>query len=503
MNMLSSADSTYNSNSPYSPASVSYSPNPQPSAKVATTPHVPRQRLRPWLIDQINNRKTPGLDWLDLGQMIFKIPWKHFGRPGVDEYNDAMLFRNWALHTKKFQEGQPADISTWKTRFRCALHKLPDIEELNHLNQTEGDDPYRVYQFKRKEGDFKSMSSPMSSMASPMSSMASPMPSMNSPLNLPSDINPVALSPAPYGLSSDDGKQEYDSLGNDPLMNDELGNMLGIDDMGGMIDASLDLDPSMLNPTLNTDNNIMNPQAQQMLQNNVSLMQSLQQQRNEPQENISAIAVCVKLYYANREVGEKLVDNPKGLRIAFNPPPPLPDDIVREDTSQVVSHIFGPLQAEQIYFPHSNDQSTMKILECIKRGLVLQARNGEILATRLCRAKVFYSDSDSPANVKELPREHTTVVFDYVNEFLPQMHAYMLGQGPLPTYERYFSFGQKWSQTAPLRNNFIYINVAHHLAKSQLDQLENHKSEVFVSDPNMLDVIAKQIEDLRVNPSNT
>ena len=53
----------------------------------------PRQRLRPWLTDQINEGKTPGLEWVDKVQMIFKIPWKHFGRPGVDEYNDAMLFR--------------------------------------------------------------------------------------------------------------------------------------------------------------------------------------------------------------------------------------------------------------------------------------------------------------------------------------------------------------------------------------------------------------------------
>ena len=58
--------------------------------------------------------------------------------------------RNWAVHTKKYQEGQPPDISTWKTRFRCALYKLPDINELNNMNVIEGDNPYRVYQFVKK-----------------------------------------------------------------------------------------------------------------------------------------------------------------------------------------------------------------------------------------------------------------------------------------------------------------------------------------------------------------
>jgi len=64
----------------------SYISSPPPSNQ-------PRQRLRPWLMDQINEGKTPGLEWTDKANLIFKIPWKHFGRPGVDEYKDAMLFR--------------------------------------------------------------------------------------------------------------------------------------------------------------------------------------------------------------------------------------------------------------------------------------------------------------------------------------------------------------------------------------------------------------------------
>lgn len=56
----------------------------------------------------------------------------------------------WAVHTGRYRENvdQP-DWPTWKTRFRCALTKLPDIKELKDLNRLDGqtDDPYRVYQF--------------------------------------------------------------------------------------------------------------------------------------------------------------------------------------------------------------------------------------------------------------------------------------------------------------------------------------------------------------------
>ena len=114
------------------------------------TGHTSRQRLRPWLIDQINSGKYPGLSWIDGGDMAFRISWKHFGKPGVDEERDAKIFREWARHTGKYKAGDQPDPSTWKTRFRCALYKLQDIEELPELNMLDGDEPYRVYRFKSK-----------------------------------------------------------------------------------------------------------------------------------------------------------------------------------------------------------------------------------------------------------------------------------------------------------------------------------------------------------------
>lgn len=116
--------------------------------------HTGRQRLRPWLIDQINSGSYPGLRWIDQEQMIFQISWKHFGKPGVNEERDAKIFREWARHTGKFKSGDPPDPSTWKTRFRCALYKLQDIEEMSSMNMLDGEEPYRVYRFKSKGMDY-------------------------------------------------------------------------------------------------------------------------------------------------------------------------------------------------------------------------------------------------------------------------------------------------------------------------------------------------------------
>ena len=39
-----------------------------------------RQRLRPWLIAQINSGQIQGLCWLNEEHTKFKIPWKHAGK---------------------------------------------------------------------------------------------------------------------------------------------------------------------------------------------------------------------------------------------------------------------------------------------------------------------------------------------------------------------------------------------------------------------------------------
>ncbi|CAH3016035.1 unnamed protein product [Porites evermanni] len=111
-----------------------------------------RQRLRPWLEERINSGKVPGLCWRDQEKKEFRVSWKHAGKPDFDVEKDAMLFKLWAEHTGKYRPGESADPSTWKTRFRCALHKMPDVEEVRIPHSLDEKEPYRVFRFKDKEG---------------------------------------------------------------------------------------------------------------------------------------------------------------------------------------------------------------------------------------------------------------------------------------------------------------------------------------------------------------
>ena len=109
-----------------------------------------RQRLRPWLEDKINSGKVPGLCWRDKEKKEFRVSWKHAGKPDFNYEKDAMLFKLWAEHTGKYHDGESPDPSTWKTRFRCALHKMPDVVEVRVPHSLDEKDPYRVFRFTEK-----------------------------------------------------------------------------------------------------------------------------------------------------------------------------------------------------------------------------------------------------------------------------------------------------------------------------------------------------------------
>ncbi|XP_062856484.1 interferon regulatory factor 2 isoform X2 [Trichomycterus rosablanca] len=107
---------------------------------------VERMRMRPWLEEQINSCKIPGLKWVNREKKIFQIPWMHAARHGWDVEKDAPLFRNWAIHTGKYQPGvNKPDPKTWKANFRCAMNSLPDIEEVKDKSIKKGTNAFRVY----------------------------------------------------------------------------------------------------------------------------------------------------------------------------------------------------------------------------------------------------------------------------------------------------------------------------------------------------------------------
>ena len=100
------------------------------------------ERMRDWLIRQINSGKFPGLEWLNEEKNVFKVPWIHAKKRGYNKERDAALFRAWAVHSGKYRD--ESDPTVWKINFRCAINGLKDIQEIKDM-QTEDCRVYRVH----------------------------------------------------------------------------------------------------------------------------------------------------------------------------------------------------------------------------------------------------------------------------------------------------------------------------------------------------------------------
>ncbi|XP_067092032.1 interferon regulatory factor 1a isoform X2 [Osmerus mordax] len=80
-----------------------------------------RLRLRPWLEQQIQSGRYPGVSWLDQSTGVFQIPWKHAARHGWSIDRDASLFRSWAMYT-----GLSSGLSLGVQGWEAAVKLRPD-----------------------------------------------------------------------------------------------------------------------------------------------------------------------------------------------------------------------------------------------------------------------------------------------------------------------------------------------------------------------------------------
>ena len=194
------------------------------------------------------------------------------------------------------------------------------------------------------------------------------------------------------------------------------------------------------------------------------------------------------------------------MRISHEPPPVVPTDMVQEpDAKNILSNIFGPLDAEQIYFPDSDDLNTQAILKNIQRGVVIIVKpNGDICATRLCQARVYVADNALSAP-RLLNRSEETLIYSFQNDFVPKLIEYQNGAScAAPSCERYFSLGQQWRPgLEPLKEMLTHFSVTHFLAKKIFKEIKAQKPLfVEMSNTTSLDMIQKQLQQMALANKN-
>ncbi|XP_030053869.1 interferon regulatory factor 3 isoform X2 [Microcaecilia unicolor] len=103
-----------------------------------------KPRILPWLIEQINSQKFPGLCWTNLEHTEFRVPWKHGLRQDRSD-EDFQIFQAWAIASGAFSPvtDQP-NPTVWKRNFRSALNRKTNIC-MKKDHSSDSNDPHKVY----------------------------------------------------------------------------------------------------------------------------------------------------------------------------------------------------------------------------------------------------------------------------------------------------------------------------------------------------------------------
>ncbi|KAM9816966.1 interferon regulatory factor 3 [Neosynchiropus ocellatus] len=101
-----------------------------------------RPLLVPWLRDQIDSGRFPGVQWTNPEKTEFCIPWKHALRQDSCD-TDVLIFKAWSEVSGNCR--MPGDPSIWKRNFRSAL-RAKGFKMVSD-DKNDGANPHKVFRW--------------------------------------------------------------------------------------------------------------------------------------------------------------------------------------------------------------------------------------------------------------------------------------------------------------------------------------------------------------------
>lgn len=211
-------------------------------------------------------------------------------------------------------------------------------------------------------------------------------------------------------------------------------------------------------------------------------------------------AIKLNILYGSLTVHTETVNCVDGCRIFYGP---LHDQQLIDPT--LGEALFGSPNAVQISLKRTHpSDAAVQIFRNFKRGVIIKADGGSVYVTPLAPVTVYYG-ADAFGESYPLPRDKSTCVFNYNNEFMPALGRYMLSKAQdvlLPPHT-ILSLGQQWSSQRASMYNLISIVVVPVWAEEvmgrlgvQLAPVKQDVSEV-EAQLNQLDLVTEEF----LNPS--
>uniref|UniRef100_A0A8D0KNM8 Interferon regulatory factor 3 n=1 Tax=Salvator merianae TaxID=96440 RepID=A0A8D0KNM8_SALMN len=399
-----------------------------------------RPLIVPWLVEQLDAQRYPGVSWLNAERSLFRVPWKHGSRQSVSS-EDFQIFEDWAIARGRYRPGvDQRTPSEWKRNFRSALNRKEGIKMIQD-NSTDADDPHKVFEiqpdanlngFAQVEAD-----------------------SMVSDSAVPDGSTDVCGDSS--SLSQDDTLESVLSA-LDISSNTEEYSMLGAENpvsCGGL-------------PSSHMDHIVP-----------VATVSPLEQICGS---NTFESDFDVRVYYRGRLVLAEVYKNVRGL--CFVPPgcsSCYPDlaNVMLPDTNSLNDQ-------QQVYY-------TNRILQGMVPGVLLRIQDSLLCGTRQGHSHVFWSHSEMPADGMphgELPKDRLCPIY-HLQQFLQELIGYLEDRNGSPNYNLWFCFGEKWPDTErPWKKKLIMVQVIpktletlHELSQAQgASSLKNCERDLRISD---------------------
>ncbi|KAG8455386.1 hypothetical protein GDO86_001544 [Hymenochirus boettgeri] len=370
------------------------------------------RKLKPWLLEQVESGKYPGLVWDDEKKTCFRIPWKHAGKQDFRHDEDAAIFKAWAEYKNKLHPGDKLDAAAWKTRLRCALNKSPEFQEVPERSQLDISEPYKVYRIV-----------PPGEQVTPEK-------------NTKKTGRKRKIKVEEAESSSDEGP----SIGEEkkPLM-------INLDPARGDDDADIS------STALQDDSGIGSDSSNtETLKTGQSDLESVAPSVILPLE-ISHTDMQVTILYSGIEVSRYIVRSGECKLSARSPG-------IRSGGG--MEHVALPAPDERL--DKTTRTQTANLLEFLQSGVMLASNSHGIFAQRhrSCSGRVFWTGpcADAGEQPNKLERDAHVKLFDTHN-FIRELERYKAEGGMLPSYEVTLCFGEEISECDTTTNKLIIAQI--------------------------------------------
>ncbi|KAM4807995.1 interferon regulatory factor 9 [Rhinophrynus dorsalis] len=399
------------------------------------------RKLKPWMVQQVESGKFPGLVWDDDQKTSFRIPWKHAGKQDFRHDEDAAIFKAWAVYKNKLRPGDKLDAAVWKTRLRCALNKSPEFQEVPDRSQLDISEPYKVYRIV-----------PPGEQVIPASGKSGRKRKIAQSRDSSSDEEE----------KGDVKKPQLDSLL--LMVFQELPSIIG----AGVSSSVSPEDSGIGSDTSNTDS--VNPGQ--------TSLESLTCPPTLPYQ-ISHTDLQVTVLYSGVEVSRCLVRSGECKLSAGAPPVRMGGEM---------EHVLLPDPDQRL--DDETHAKTNRLLKFLQAGVMLASNMDGIFAQRQrsCAGRVFWTGPCAYGGEPNKLERHAHVKLFDTQSFLKELERYRTHGGMLPNYQVTLCFGEEISECDPATNKLITAQIEQVIAAELVREasqtlLGQQSSDLLLQDP--------------------